>query len=336
MVTLLIVSNVIPDIVFVKGIQAEKQEERKVQLNSMQTPVYKSNRVIEALKVEALQKRDTLNIVPQSYVEQTNHVDKSQSSHRLRRDLPKFDNFQNGLDKKFSPFDAPSNRTGPVNYYASRVYKRNISYPESDGENIVYGSQDVQIGNTYSDKLNGTNVYEPIVVQENNDYRGKNKNAQYGASVTRIGNRYSKNPGKNDIYTDVVVQNGNTYPGNPENKTLLAIIVNQSNNTYPKSIENNKDALKPFIYQSGNFYPSSNDSEAGMNTKSNTASQGCSAEQNTSDSQGNSSSTNHNSDSSSHIENTTLHNEDKKAYADKHTQPNRQMSLSSNVLYSLL
>lgn len=248
--------------------------------------------------------------------------------------MPKFDNFQNGLDKKFSVFDAPSNRTGGVNYYGSQVYQKHITVLGSHGKN-VYGSQDVQIGNTFSDNPNGTNVYGPTLVQENNTYRGKNENALYGASVTQLGNRYPEHPGKNDIYTGVVVQNGNTYPVNPGNKTSFAININQSNNTYPKSIENNKDALKPVIHQSGNFYLSSNDSKAGINTKNNTESQGGSVEQNTSDSQGNSSSTNYDSDSSSHIESTTLYNKEREAYADKHTEPNGQMSLSSNVFYSL-
>nr|CCQ71078.1 hypothetical protein BV2-2 [Cotesia congregata] len=315
--TLLVTSNAIP------RIQAEEQKEQKAQLNGMRTPVYKSDHVIEALM---RQKRDTINIVPESYVEQTNLADKSQRGNRLRRDLPKFDNFQEGLDKKFSSFDAPSNRTGQVNYFASRVNQKDITFSESDGKNIVYGSQDVQIGNTFPDNPNGTNVYGPILVQENNTYQGKNENAQYGASITQIGNRYPEHPGKNDIYTGVVVQNGNTYPVNPGNKTSFAININQFNNTYPKSIENNTDALKPIIYHSGNFYPSSNDSEAGMNTKNNTKSQGGSVEQNTSDSQGNSSSTNYDSDSSSHIESTTPHNGEREAYANKHTEPNGQIS----------
>ncbi|CAD6243330.1 GSCOCT00014257001.2-RA-CDS [Cotesia congregata] len=310
--TLLVVSNVIP------RIQAEGQEERKAQHNGMQRPVYKSNSVIEALKV---QKRETLNIVPESYLEQTNHVDKSQNGRRLRRDLNLSD-FMPDLSKMWSSFNATSNKTEPVISYGSRTYQRNNIYPESDGKNVVYGSQDVQIGNTFSDNPNGTNVYGPIVVQENNDYRGKNKNAQYGASITQIGNKYPEHPGKNDIYTGVVVQNGNTYPVNPGNKTSFAIIVNQSNNTYPKSIENNTDALKPVIHQSGNFYPSSNDLEAGMKTKNNT--------------ERNSPFTNHDSDSSSTIERTTLYNKKSEAYAEKHTESNRQMSLSSNVFYSLL
>lgn len=316
---------------FVKGIQAE-QEERKSQLSGTPSPVYKSNSLIEALKI---QKRDTLNIFPESYEEQTNHVDESLRGNRLRRDLPKFDNFLNAL-KNPSVFDAPSNRTGPVNYLTSRLYQLNIIFSESDEKNNVYGSQDVQIGNTFSDNPNGTKVYVPTLVQENNTYRGKNENAQYGASVAQLGNRYPEHPGKNDIYSGVVVQNGNTYPVNPGNKTSFAININQSNNTYPKSIENNKDALKPVIDQSGNFYPSINDSEAGIDTKNNTESQGGSVEQNTSDSQGYSTSTNYyDSDSSSHIESTTLYNEEKEAYADKHTEPNGQMSLSSNVFYSL-
>lgn len=171
-------------------------------------------------------------------------------------------------------------------------------------------------------------MYGPTLVQENNAYLGKNERAQYGASVTHIGNSFSKNSGKNDIFTGVVVQKGE----NPKNKTLVAISVNQSNNTYPKWIENNKDALKPVIHQSGNFFPSRNDSEAGMKTRNNTG-QVDIAQQNATDSQENSSSTNY--DSSSHIVNKTLYNKEKEAYADKHTEFNRQMSLSPNVFYSL-
>ncbi|KAF9423701.1 hypothetical protein HW555_001027 [Spodoptera exigua] len=318
--------------IIILRIQAEEHEELKAELSGMRTPAYKNDRVIEALM---RQKRDTLKIVPKSYVEQTNHVDESQRGKRLRRGLPKFDNFLSGLEKKLSSHYITSNRTGLVNYFASRLYQENFTFPENEGKNDVYGSRDVQIGNTYSDNPNGTNVYGPILVQKNNNYRGKNKNAQYGASITQIGNRYPEHPGKNDIYTGVVVQNGNTYSVNPGNKTSFAINVNQSDNTYPESIENNKDALKPIIHQSGNFYPSSNDSEAGRNTKNNTESQGGSVEQNTSDSQGNSSSTNYDSDSSSHIESTTLRYEEREAYANKHTKPNGQISLSSNVFYSL-
>ncbi|AEE09557.1 conserved hypothetical protein [Cotesia vestalis bracovirus] len=290
--TLLIISNGI------SRIQAEEQEERKLQFSETQTSVYKSDSVIEALKV---QKRDTFNIIPKSYVEQTNHVGKSQSGIRLRRDLPNFDNFMESLKKKF---DIPSNNTGRGISYGSRVYQKNNVYAADDGKGAVYGSHDVHIGNTYSGNANGTNAYGPILVQVNNTYRGKNNNAQYGASVTQIGNRYPEHPGKNDIYTAVVVQTGNTYSGNPGNETFPAIIINQSNNTYPKSIENNKDAVKPIIHQSGNVYPSGNDSEARMNTKNNT-------------------------------ENKTLSNEEREAYAEKHTKFNRQMSLSSNVFYSV-
>ncbi|CAG9583506.1 unnamed protein product [Danaus chrysippus] len=314
------------------AIQAEEHEEQNAELNGIRTPAYKSGHLVEALM---RQKRDTLNIVPESYVEQTNLADESQRGKRLRRDLPTFDNFQIGLDKKFSSFDAPLNRTGPVNYFASRVNQEYITFPENDGKNVVYGSQDVQIGNFFPDNPNGTNVYGPILVQKNNTYRGKNENAQYGASITQIGNRYPERHGKNDIYTGVVVQNGNTYPVNPGNKTSFAININQSNNTYPKSIENNKDALKPIIDHSGNFYPSSNDSEAGMNTKNNTETRGGSVEQNTSDGQGNTSSTNYDSDSSSYIESTTQHYEERKAHANKHIAPNGQKCLSSSVLISL-
>lgn len=289
--------------------------------------MYKDDSVIEALK---LQKRDTLNIIPESYVEQTNHVGESQSGIRLRRDLPNFDNFMESLDKKF---DIPSNRTGQVNHFASRTYQSNNVYAANDDKDAVYGSRDVHIGNTYSNNPNGTNVYGPILVQQNNTYRGKHKKAQYGASVTQIGNRYPEHPGKNDIYTGVIVQTDNTYSENPGNETFPAIITNQSNNTYPKSIENNKDALKPIIYQSGNVYLSSNDSEARRNTKNNTETQLASAERNATDNQGNSSSTNY--DLSLHKENKTLSNEKREAYAEKHTEYNRQMSLSSNVFYLL-
>ncbi|AAZ04270.1 hypothetical protein ORF302 [Cotesia plutellae polydnavirus] len=307
-------------------IQAEEQGERKSQFSETQTSVYKSDSVIEALKV---QKRDTLNIIPESYVEQTNHVGESQSGIRLRRDLPNFDNFMESLEKKF---DIPSNRTGQVNYFASRTYQSNNVYAANDDKDAVYGSRDVHIGNTYSDNPNGTNVYGPVLVQQNNTYRGKHKKAQYGASVTQIGNRYPEHPGKNDIYTGVVVQTDNTYSENPGNETFPAIIINQSNNTYPKSIENNKDALKPIIHQSGNVYLSSNDSETRMNTKNNTETPIDSAEWNATDNQGNSSSTNY--DSSSHKENKTLSNEEREAYAEKHTEYNGQLRLSSNVLYS--
>lgn len=320
-VTLLITSNVI------SRIQAEEQREQKAKLNGMQTPVYEGSSVIEASKI---QKRDTLNIVLESYVEQTNHVDKSRSRKRLRR-ASNFDNFMPDFDKKFSSFDAPSNRTGPTNYFGSRLYQKNNVYAADNGrQDILYGSQDVQIGNTFfSDNPNGTNVYGPILVQENNTYQGKNKNVQYGASVTQTGNRYFLHAGKNGV----VVQNNNTYAENPGNKTVVAIIINQSNNTYPKSIEANKDALKPVIHQSENFYPSSNNSQARTNIKNNTESQVDSVKQNATDIQRNLSSTYY--DSSSHIENKTVYNKEREAYGDKHTEPNKQMSLSSNVFYSL-
>ncbi|XP_074107480.1 uncharacterized protein LOC141532841 [Cotesia typhae] len=320
--TLFITSNVI------SRIQAEEQEDRKSQFSETQTSVYTNKRIIEALK---LQKRDTLNIVPESYVEQTNHVGESQSSIRQRRDL---DHFMSDLSKMWSSSNMDSTKTGGEISYGSQVYQKNNVYAADDRNGAVYGVDDVNVGNTYSGNSNGTNAYGPILVQENNIYRGKNNNAQHGASVTQIGNRYPEHPGKNDIYTGVIVQTGNTYSENPENETVSAIIINQSNNTYPKSIENNKDALKPIIHQSGNFYPSSNDSEARMNTKNNTATRKDSAERNPTDNHGNSSSTNYNS--SSHNENKTLSNEERDANTGKHTQPNRQMSLSSNISYSVL
>ncbi|XP_074107427.1 uncharacterized protein LOC141532807 [Cotesia typhae] len=323
--TLFITSNVI------SRIQAEEQDDRKSQFSETQTSVYTNKRIIEALK---LQKRDTLNIVPESYVKQKNHVEESQSGIRLRRDLSNFDNSRESLEEKLRRFNIPSNKTGQVNYFGSRTYESNNVYEGIDDKDVVYGSRDVNTGNSYSDNPNGTNVYGPILVQQNNTYRGKHKSAQYGARVTQIGNRYPEHPGKNDIYTGVVVQTGNTYSENPENETFPAIIINQSNNTYPKSIENNKDALKPIIHQSGNFYPSSNNSEARMNTKNNTATRKDSAERNPTDNHGNSSSTNYNS--SSHNENKTLSNEERDANTGKHTQPNRQMSLSSNISYSVL
>lgn len=232
------------------------------------------------------------------------------------------------LGKKF---DIPWNRTGQVNYFASRTYQKNNFY-DFEAKDVNFGPIDVQIGNTFAGNSDGTNVYGPILVQQNNTYRGKHKKVQYGASVTQIGNRYPEHPGKNDIYTGLVVQTDNTYLENPENKTFPAIIINQSNNTYPKSIENNKDALKPIIYQRGNVYLSGNDSEARRNTKNNTETHIDSAERNATDNQGNSSSTNY--DLSSHKENKTLSYEEREAYAEKHTEFNREMSLSSNVFYS--
>ncbi|XP_022834904.1 uncharacterized protein LOC111362464 [Spodoptera litura] len=291
-ITLLIYSNII------SNIQAKDHEERNAQFDGTQIPLYKSDSVIEALKVR---KRDTVKIVHNSYVEQTNHVDELQRGKRS-------DHFFKG--NPFSRFDAPLNSTGLINYFGSRMYQTNVSFPPSDGKDAVYGAVDLLIDNYFFDDSNVTNVYGPLVVRDGKVYQGNNENAQYGAKVTIINNRHYGHSGNHDMYTGGIVQKGNTYSVNLKNKTSMAMSINQSNNT------------------------SNNDSEGGMNTKYNTASEEGSVERNTNDSQGNSSSTNYYSDSSSQIE-ITLHYKEKEAFADNHTEPNRQMGLSANVFYSL-
>nr|BAC45039.1 hypothetical protein [Bracoviriform kariyai] len=234
-VTLFIISNVIPKIR-----AAEEQEDQKAQLNGMQTSVYEGGNVIKTIKV---QRRDTLNIVSESYVEQTNHADESQSSNRLRRDL-NFDNFMKDFikDEIKEPFNNISNRTGSGISYSVQTYQRNkpIFKGNFKGRNVVSGSLDESIGNTFYD----SNPNASVVVQIGNTYSENSKN------------KNTKNNTENQVNT--AKQNATDSQGNSSSTNYNSSSHIENNTLYNKGSEayaNNQTAFnRQMILSSNVFY----------------------------------------------------------------------------------
>lgn len=118
----------------------------------------------------------------------------------------------------------------------------------------LFGSRDLQIGNTVPESTGGKNFFGSRNVQIGNDYSGiPEGKVLFGSEDVQIGNTYPENPQGTNMYGPTLIQRGNVYRGNGIDGKIFGPKVTQVGNTYPKT-SGKGETYGPVVIQDGNVY----------------------------------------------------------------------------------